>query len=101
MQNIFEDQTINAQFLYENGRLSVAFCDPSYVRSDLLVIDVQNRMAGVVLSEGYHHIGLLPDTVSLEALKTLEDVDLFATLSSGTEFKLTAPITVNQGEDNG
>lgn len=95
MLNILENQLVNARFAYENGQLQVIFSDPAYVRSDMLIIDTANRMAGVILSEGYHHIGLLPDTVSMEALMSVKDALLLSTLSSGAEFKLTAPITVN------
>jgi hypothetical protein len=94
MLNLQENQSVMTSFLFQEGAFTVQFDDPSYVRADMLVIDTQSRSAGVILHEGYHALGLIPDTVSIDALKALTDVVLLSKLSSGAEFKLTAPLSI-------
>lgn len=75
----------------ENG-FEVDFSDPSYVRSDMLIVHGSNLSLGVVLHEAYIDFGALPQNISVDVLKAFKKVTLTSTLPNGEVFRLQAPL---------
>ena len=54
-------QSVKADVCLSSGVLSIDFFeDPSYTRSETVIIDLMQRSIGIIFQNGYHHIGDLP-----------------------------------------
>jgi hypothetical protein len=90
---IMENQTVKAGVRIADGALSIEFTDdPSFVRSESVLIDLMHRNIGIIFQNTYHHIGELPDGFGDK------EIDIHAHLSGhgagGQEIHLRAPIKI-------
>jgi hypothetical protein len=93
MSIIIENQTVTAGVRISGGALSIEFTDdPSFVRSESVIVDLMQRNIGLIFQNGYHFIGDLPDGFGDS------EIDIHARLSGhgagGKEIHLNAPIKI-------
>ncbi len=91
MSIITENQWIKADICMNAGVLAIDFEeDPSFIRSEAVLIDLMQRSIGIIFQNGYHHIGDLPaDVVGIEKMTK---VRLSGHGEGGKEIFLHAPI---------
>ncbi len=91
-----ENQDVSAKFELNDAGLHVHFEDPSYVHADMLILHSSNSRVGAILHEGYIGLCALPQTLSVDALRTIQTVTLLSTLPNGEIFRLEAPLCVER-----
>ncbi len=61
MPIITENQKVKAGIAMDSAGLHIEFQDdPSYIRSETVLVDLMQRSIGLIFESGYHHIGDLP-----------------------------------------
>ena len=61
MSIITENQKVKADLSLSSGLLHIEFEeDPSYIRSEIVLVDLMRRSIGIIFESAYHHIGDLP-----------------------------------------
>lgn len=90
---ISENQNVKAGVSVDHGALSISFTeDPSFIRSETVIVDLMHRSIGLIFQNGYHHIGDLPRDMGDEK------IDIKARLSGfgagGKEIHLNAPVKI-------
>lgn len=80
----------------EQNQPCIRFFDPSYVRSETILLDPVTRAVHAVLHENAHFIGHIPAEM-LERFVALEDIYLLADHYSGKPVSLRAPVAVQRG----
>ena len=93
MSIIMENQSVKAGVTIAGNALSIEFTeDPSFVRSESIIVDLMQRSIGLIFQNSYHHIGDLPQGFG-DA-----EIDINARLSGhgagGKEIHLNAPIKI-------
>lgn len=93
MSIIMENQSVKAGVSVAEGALSIEFTDdPSFVRSETVIVDLMQRSIGLIFQNSYHHIGELPIGFGDK------EIDINARLSGlgagGKEIHLHAPIKI-------
>lgn len=91
MSIIVHNADVQADIVLQDDRLNIAFADPAFVRCDTVLVDILQRTIGVVLHEGYHKIGSLPDAIPSDVLRNVRMARLSG-LVGGANLRLTAPI---------
>ena len=89
-----ENQALSQSIQFRDSQFIIQFDDPAYVRSDMIVLNADNRDLGLVFSEAYHHIGAVPQNIDLQPLLSLKDGYLVANRVDGSVLKLSAPLCV-------
>ena len=92
MPIIVHNHEASANISFAGGHLDIDFADPSYVRCESIVINMDSREIGAILHEGYHGMGQLPDAISLQDVFKSQTARLSGLLSSGETFRLSAPV---------
>lgn len=77
-----------------DGCLTIDCADPSFVRCDTVIVNRAEHSVGLVLQEGYHHVGPLPKEMAAEALDGVTEAHLKALLPEGQAFCLKAPVKI-------
>lgn len=91
MSIIVQNSDVQADIAVHGDALSIDFADPAFVRCDTVLVDTLQRTIGVVLHEGYHKIGSLPDAIRLDDIRHIKTARLSG-LVGGANLRLTAPI---------
>lgn len=94
MPIIVQDIDVIADIALHAQGLDINFQDPTFVRCDTVLVDILQRTIGVMLHEGYHKIGSLPDTILSDDLKNLKTARLSG-LIGGATLRLNAPIKLS------
>lgn len=89
-----QNPNVTADISIVNGALEIAFSDPSFVRSDMILLHGSNEGLVAVHHEGYHCIQMTRHDLDLDVLAEFEHASLKSELPSGSVFQLTAPIRV-------
>ena len=92
MPIIVENQDVTADIDYTDGELNIHFRDPSFVRCDIILVDMTHRRIGGLLHEGYHGMSGWPENLGPDTAGTLKMARLRAHGASGEVFKLSAPV---------
>lgn len=87
-----------AFFLDGRGQAAIAFSDPAFIRSDLIVVDPSDRSVHAVLHEASHLIGHVSAEM-LEAILGGGEVLLAALHSRGHIVDLLAPVSAATGHE--
>ena len=93
MTIITENQSVKAGICLNAGLLTIDFeDDPSFIRSETVLIDLMQRSIGIIFQNGYHHIGDLPASVGGLDIEKMTKVRLSGHGEGGKEIFLHAPI---------
>ncbi|PZQ43800.1 MAG: hypothetical protein DI551_11425 [Micavibrio aeruginosavorus] len=97
MSIILQSQPIKADICLNAGKLHIDFAeDPSFVRSETVVIDLMHRSIGLIFQNGYHHVGDLPATLGNPDVEAMTNVRLTGHGEGGREIFLNAPIKLHR-----
>ncbi len=100
MSIILENQTVNAGVTASGAGLHIEFTeDPSYTRSEAVLIDLMQRSIGIIFQNGYHHIGDLPKHLGGPEIEKMTNVRLTGHGEGGREIELHAPIKLIRRTD--
>lgn len=95
MTIISQNQNVKAGIAMHAGSLQIDFTeDPSFIRSDSVLIDLTHRSIGIVFQNGYHHIGNLPGHVDSNDLAKTSNAKLFGLGGGGRRIALNAPVKI-------
>lgn len=95
MPIILENQKVRAGVLMDSGALCIDFTeDPSFVRSETVLIDLMQCSIGIIFENAYHHIGDLPKNVGRADVTKMTNVRLTGHGEGGREIELRAPIKI-------
>ncbi len=93
MSIITENQKVKAGVHYESGGLHIRFEeDPSFIRSETVLVDLMENSIGLVFQSSYHHIGDLPKNMIGKDVEALVQARLLGHGAGGREITLHAPI---------
>jgi hypothetical protein len=93
MPIITDFQNVKADVRVASGVLKIDFSeDPSYTRSETVIIDLMQRSIGIIFQHGYHHIGDLPKSVSTTEVEGASIARLCGHGEMGREIVLHAPV---------
>lgn len=93
MPIISEFQTVKADICLASGTLNIDFSeDPSYTRSETVIVDLMRRSIGIIFQHGYHHIGDLPLNLSANDMQKTTQARLCGHGEAGREIILHAPV---------
>ena len=86
-------QDVKANVTMSSGALHIGFSeDPSYTRSETVIIDLLHRSIGIIFCQGYHHIGDLPIDIPSKELKEMTMATLSGVGEMGRQITLHAPV---------
>jgi len=95
MSIITENQQVKAGMRYQAGSLDIYFEeDPSYVRSESVLVDLSAGSIGVIFQNAYHHIGELPKNMMSKDAEILAKARLYGMGEGGKAIALHAPIKI-------
>lgn len=95
MTIISQNQTVKAGVAMHAGALHIDFTeDPSFIRSETVLVDLMQRSIGIVFQNGYHHIGNLPGDVSSGDLAKALSAKLQGSGEGGRRITLNAPVKI-------
>lgn len=95
MSIIVTNQSVNANISYKKGCLDIAFRDdPSYTRSETVVIDLMRRNIGLIFQDAYHHVGSFPDGFTGREADVKPYARLHGDGERGQKIELHAPVTI-------
>lgn len=93
MSIITENQQVKAGIALEEGCLHIQFeDDPSYIRSETVLVDLMQRSIGIIFQNAYHHIGDLPKNMIGKDIEALAKARLLGKGEGGRPIELHAPI---------
>jgi hypothetical protein len=96
MSIIVQNSGVQANIVLHGQVLDIDFSDAAFVRCDTVLVDILQRTIGVMLHEGYHKIGSLPDAIRLDDIKNLKSARLSGQLGgSQSKLRLNAPIKLS------
>ncbi len=95
MSIIVHNNDVQAKVALNGEGLVIDFSDPAFVRCDTVLVDILHRTIGVVLHEGYHKIGTLPESILSDDLRNLKTARLSG-LVGGASLSLKAPIVISK-----
>ncbi len=88
-----ENQNVKADVSIHTDCIQIEFAeDPSYVRSDSVLLDMLQCSIGVVFQNSYHHIGDLPKNMVGKDVESLVQARLLGRGEGGRAIALHAPI---------
>lgn len=95
MTIISQNQTVKAGVAMNSGALHIDFTeDPSFIRSETVLIDLTHRSIGIVFENGYHHIGNLPGDVASDDIAKASRAKLCGSGEGGRRIALNAPVKI-------
>ncbi|MFA5592342.1 MAG: hypothetical protein WC989_03405 [Micavibrio sp.] len=97
MSIILENQNVKAGVRYQDGGLDIFFeDDPSYVRSETVLLDIESRSIGIIFQNAYHYIGSIPGELGIEEMEHLFKIKarLLGLGAGGKPIALHAPIKI-------
>ena len=75
------------------GLLEIEFQDdPSFVRSETVLIDLMRRSIGIIFQNAYHELGLWPADIEGKDMQSMTRARLMGHGEGGREILLHAPI---------
>lgn len=101
MSIISENQMVKAGVAVRAGLLHIDFEeDPSFIRSETVLIDLMQRSIGIIFQNAYHHIGELPQDMGGSDVEKMTNVRLIGHGAGGREIALHAPIKILRKTSN-
>lgn len=95
MSIISENQNVKAGICLDGAGLSIDFAeDPSYIRSETVLVDLMQRSIGLIFENAYHHIGDLPKNVIGPDIEKMTRAKLRGHGQGGRSIELHAPIRI-------
>lgn len=95
MPIILENQKVKAGISYQSGALDIVFeDDPSFVRSETVLVDLMQRNIGLIFQSGYHDLGRLPQNLMSEDAASLAKARLRGHGEGGRAIELHAPVRI-------
>ena len=89
-----QEAGISAAFLRNHhGKVCIAFSDPAYVRSDVIVINPEDMSVYAILHESAHFISQVSETMA-RALAENTEALLTCIRNDGSVFELSAPVQI-------
>lgn len=96
MTIIVQNCDVQAQIALKGQDLDIDFSDAAFVRCDTVLVDILQRTIGVVLHEGYHKIGSLPEAIRPDDIRNLKMARLSGLVGgSDSKLRLSAPIKLS------
>ena len=95
MSIIVENQIVKAGVQMDATGLSIDFSDdPSFIRSESVLVDLMQRSIGLIFESGYHHIGDLPKNVVGKDIEKMTRALLRGQGHGGRSIELHAPVHI-------
>jgi hypothetical protein len=94
MSIIVQNIDVVADVALHGQGLDISFQDPTFVRCDTVLVDILQRTIGVMLHEGYHKIGQLPDNILSDDIRKLKMARVSG-LVGGAVLSLNTPIKIS------
>lgn len=95
MTIISDIQTVKAGVSFQSGALDIYFeDDPSFVRSEAVVVDFHDRHIGLIFQSGYHDLGALPQNLISAGALSLAKARLRGQGEGGRVIELHAPVKI-------
>ncbi len=95
MSIILENQNVKAGVCLDGAGLSIDFADdPSYIRSESVLVDLMQRSIGLIFESAYHHIGDLPKNVVGPDIEKMTRAKLRGQGQGGRSIELHAPVRI-------
>lgn len=89
------NQDVTAGMIMDHGLIQIDFAeDPSYVRSESVLVDLMQRSIGIIFQSAYHHIGDLPKNFIGREVEALTRARLRGQGEGGREITLHAPVKI-------
>lgn len=93
MSIISENQNVKAGIQCDSAGMNIHFEeDPSFIRSETVLVDLIANSVGLIFQNSYHHIGDLPKNVMGKQVEALAQARLLGHGAGGQEIALHAPI---------
>ena len=90
-----ENQDVTAGLAMDHGLIQIDFAeDPSYVRSETVLVDLMQRSIGIIFQSAYHHIGDLPKNFIGKEVEALTRARLRGQGEGGRQITLHAPVKI-------
>lgn len=97
MTIISENQSVKAGVGIDAGEIMINFDDdPSFTRSETVLVDLMHRSIGIIFQSAYHHIGDLPKNMIGKDVEKLTKARLMGRGEGGREILLHAPVKIVQ-----
>ncbi len=95
MAIISENQSVKAGVYLDAAGLSIDFQDdPSFIRSESVIVNLMQRSIGLIFENGYHHIGDLPKNVISKDIEKMTRAKLRGQGHRGRSIELHAPVLI-------
>lgn len=95
MSIIVENQTVKAGVQMDAAGLRIDFAeDPSFIRSETVLVDLMQRSIGLIFESAYHHIGDLPKNVVGKDIEKMTRALLRGQGHGGRSIELRAPVHI-------
>lgn len=95
MSIISENQSVKAGVQLDHGLLQINFDeDPSFIRSETVLVDLMHRSIGIIFQSAYHHIGDLPKNMIGKDVEKMTKARLMGRGHGGREILLHAPVKI-------
>ncbi len=92
MSIIVQNTSVKSEILQSDEGVIFHFSDPAYARAHQVLIDPDERLVGVVLHEGIHHVKDIPQSVNLFRILSLKQANMRSNLPNGEILSLFVPI---------
>ncbi len=93
MPIIVHNSDIKSEISVSEEGLILSFSDPAYVRGEQVLVDAEKMIVGILLHEGYHEIGNLPENADIPHILSKKHANMVSNLSNGDILSLFVPIT--------
>jgi hypothetical protein len=99
MSSMMEYQSVKAGISYISGKMDIYFeDDPSFVRSEAVLVDLDRNSVGLIFENSYHHIGAMPKNMMTGNSMDLTRARLRGLGAGGRALQMHAPVKlVGQG----
>lgn len=88
-----ENQNVKAGVAWISGKMDIYFEeDPSFVRSEAVLVDLGLNSVGLIFENSYHHIGDLPKNMMSDNAAALSNARLRGHGAGGRSIQLHAPV---------
>ena len=95
MPIISENQNVTAGICMDAAGLSIDFSDdPSFIRSESVLVDLMHRSIGLIFENAYHHIGDLPKNMVGSDIERMTRARLRGHGQGGRSIELHAPVRI-------
>ncbi len=95
MTIISQNQSVKAGVVVDSGLIQIKFDDdPSFIRSETVLVDLMHRSIGIIFQSAYHHIGDLPKNMIGADVEKMTKARLMGRGQGGKEILLHAPVKI-------